>query len=424
MAATRSHLVTTVDATERFDGWRVVAAVFVLFVTSAGLGFYGLAVYLDAITDEQDFSTSSVSLATSMFFVVSAVVGRLIARPVEAGQIRQLVAVGAILSGVALALLGQVSTVWQLYLVYVLFAVGFGLSGMIPGTTLVTRWFHQRRSVALAVASTGLSVGGLTLTQLASWMIDRYGMATATPWLGLFFVVIALATVPFMWPDPASRGQRPDGHHTAAATSGLEPPPSIGIAYEPAVQSRFFRAATAGYLLIMAAQVGGIAHLANLGTDRVDRTTGALAVLSLALASVVFRLLGGFLATRVKLVGFTVCLALLQGVSLVALAYADSRAAVVGAAFVMGATIGNLLMLQALLVAEAFGVGAYARLFSLNQLLVTFGVALGPFLVGVLEDAVSYRVGFWVAACCSVVGSLILASGGSIRATQAELTRA
>ena len=41
--------------TARFDGWRVVGAVFLLFVTSAGLGFYGLTVYLDAITDEQGF---------------------------------------------------------------------------------------------------------------------------------------------------------------------------------------------------------------------------------------------------------------------------------------------------------------------------------------------------------------------------------
>ena len=107
-----------------------------------------------------------------------------------------------------------------------------------------------------------------------------------------------------------------------------------------------------------------------------------------------------------------------------ALAYADARVAIVGAAFVMGATVGNLLMLQALLVAEAFGVLAYARLFSLNQLLVTFGVGLGPFLVGVLEDAMSYRVGFTIAAACSLGGALVLTTAGSIDSARTSLSAA
>ena len=62
-----------------FSGWWVVASVFVLFCANAGFAFYGLAVYLDAITAEAGFSTGSVSLATSMFFVIGALVGRLAA---------------------------------------------------------------------------------------------------------------------------------------------------------------------------------------------------------------------------------------------------------------------------------------------------------------------------------------------------------
>ena len=63
-----------------------------------------------------------------------------------------------------------------LYVVYVVMAIGFALVGLIPGTTLVTRWFHERRAFALAVASTGLSFGGLTYTIFASWLIDDRGL--------------------------------------------------------------------------------------------------------------------------------------------------------------------------------------------------------------------------------------------------------
>ena len=58
-------------------------------------------------------------------------------------------------------LLGQVEEQWQLFVVYAVFGVGFAAAGLVPATTVVTRWFHVRRSVALSVASTGLSVGGI-----------------------------------------------------------------------------------------------------------------------------------------------------------------------------------------------------------------------------------------------------------------------
>ena len=50
-----------------------------------------------------------------------------------------------------------------------------------------------------------------------------------------------------------------------------------------------------------------------------------------------------------------------------------------GVALFFGATVGNLLMLQPLLLAEAFGVREYPRIY-LSQLLSTLGVAPGPAL--------------------------------------------
>lgn len=147
-----------------FDGWIVVSAVFIQLMTSSGLAFYGLAIYLDALTDKQAFSTTTVSLATSMFFVVSGVVGQLVARLLERYDVRLIVAAGGVVSSISLYLLGSVDSVTELYVVYVFFAIGFALVGLIPATTLVTRWFHLRRATALSIASTGLSVGAFTLS--------------------------------------------------------------------------------------------------------------------------------------------------------------------------------------------------------------------------------------------------------------------
>lgn len=127
-----------------FPGWWVVAGVFVMLTVTVGFGFYGLPVYLRALTLEQGFSVGAVSGATAVFFLVSGAVGIPVAGWMSRHDPRPLVAVGALTCGAALALLGRVSEVWHVYLAYALFGAGFAASSLVPGTTLVTRWFSRR----------------------------------------------------------------------------------------------------------------------------------------------------------------------------------------------------------------------------------------------------------------------------------------
>ncbi|MEM7095171.1 MAG: MFS transporter [Actinomycetota bacterium] len=387
-----------------FEGWYVVGAVFVVLMVNAGLGFYGLAVYLEAITEEQGFSTTSVSFATSLFFIVGAITGRAVAPVIQRRDLRIVVGAGGVVSAVGLVLVGRATSLPALYAAYVVFAVGFGLSGLVPATTLVTRWFEARRSVALSIGSTGLSVGGLTFTVLAAALIDRWGMRDATPWLAIIYIVVIGLALIALWPDPAERGQVPDGIVSEKAVT--EAP--AGWTYEDAARTWFFRLTTAGFVLAMAAQVGGIAQLAKLGSERVDGATGTLLVSTVAGSSVVARLIGGVVATKVQLVVMTAVLALGQGGALLLMSGADSRLTLVVTTLLFGATIGNLLMLQPLVLADRFGVTEYPKIYSVSQLIVTgLGVAGGPYLLGWLRDAESYRTSYSVAAMLSLAGGVV-----------------
>ena len=57
------------------------------------------------------------------------------------------------------------------------------MSALVPATTLVARWFSARRSVALSITSTGLSLGGILLTPVAASLITRLGLEASVPWL-------------------------------------------------------------------------------------------------------------------------------------------------------------------------------------------------------------------------------------------------
>ena len=400
--------------TRVFRGWWVVAGVFVMLLVTAGLGFYGLAVYLRALTVEQGFSLSAVSGATAVFFLVSGLTGIPVAAYMSRHDPRPMIAVGALASGLSLGVLGRVDQVWQVYAVYALFGAGFSASSLVPGTTLVTRWFSRRRSVALSVASTGLSAGGVVLTPLVATMIERHGLSTVAPWLGLaLFLGVAPATALLLRPAPESMGLLPDGDPAPPPGS---PVASLGTLAIEALRTRFFVAVTAAHLLAMMAQVGGIAHLFNLVAERADAGLAKLALSLLAVSSLIGRLAGGWFVARTSMRGFALVLMVGQAASLAALALTDSRMALLGLTVAFGVTVGNLLMLHPLLLAERFGVRDYGRIYSRSQLVATLGVAAGPFAIGGLHDLVGgYGAAFTLAGLASLVAAGVLAASGPTR---------
>ena len=395
----------------RFPGWWVVAGCFVVLTTSSGFGFYGLAVYLNAFSKERGWEVSAISLATTFFFFVGGVVGVFAARLIARYDVRFVIAGGSAIAAVALGALGQVREQWQLFVVYGVFAAGWALSGLVPATTVVTRWFHRRRSVALSIASTGLSAGGILLTPAAKTFLDRQGLESGTPWLGLVYL---LGTVPFalalIKPDPERLGWHPDGEPIAPGAAAVAP---TGTPYREALASRFFRWLTVGYILVLGSQVGAIQQLVKLVEERTTADTAAFATLVLAATSVVARLVGGRVVVSVPMIAFTAALAAVQMVALGALAFADTTPLIFGAIVLFGATIGNILMLQPLLIAERFGVRDYARIYSRGQLFTLVGTAGGPLLLGALHDASGgYEIPYVVAGVCSLVGAFaVLASG-------------
>ena len=138
-----------------------------------------------------------------------------------------------------------------------------------------------------------------------------------------------------------------------------------------------------------------------------------LAVSVLAASSVVGRLASGALLERIPYRGFALVLLVLQGFTLVVLGSSTSVAGLLIASSAFGLTIGSFLMMQPLLIAEAFGTRSYARIYSVSTLLASIGVALGPFLLGWAHDlAGGYRNAYVLGAVMSWLGCAALWAAG------------
>jgi len=71
------------------------------------------------------------------------------------------------------------------------------------------------------------------------------------------------------------------------------------------------------------------------------------------------------------------------------------------------------LMLHPLILADAFGVRDYPRIYGFGSLLMVSGLAGGPFITGVLHDAYSYRSAFFTLAAIAVGGLIVYSFAGN-----------
>lgn len=394
----------------RFFGWAVLPAVCYSLFIGAGLIFYAMSVLLETLVAQSGFSVSQISAANTIFLLVGGLAGILVGEMIARFDVRWTVSAGTVLIGAAYYLLPQAATLNEIYVIYVLLGLGYAMTALIPATTLVARWFVRRRALALALTQSGLSLGGIILTPLLAAALDTHGLlALHQP---LFMGIIAFNIPLCVWlmrPSPAAMGQYADGD-----TMPPDDPDGGGMAAAQALKTRFFRFSVLAAIFALMAQVGTIAHLYYWALARADDTAAAGMVAVLALASFLGRLICGTFLDRFDLFRFALGLYLAQAMVLVGMAFAQGHWAVGAASFAFGLTVGNILMLQPLLIGAAFGMRDYARLLSYFQLLMNFGVAAGPLFIGLIFDmSGGYQGAFLAVALAALCAFAAMAKAGA-----------
>lgn len=417
-----------------YYGWKIVGAILFILTFTSGLGFYNHAVYLNALATRPDFDVQSASFAVSVFFFSGGISGVFVAKVLQQHDPRVCITTGAVIAWLSLSALALVTALWQLIIVYAFLGMGFAASALIPATTLVTRWFKHRRARALSIASTGLSLGGVILTPLCVLLVETVEFSTAAPIIGAMYL-FGVVPVTWIWlrPSPEAMGLVAPGTNSSTApalqaASATLPGgevalsadgaavPSDGVTFREARCGRFFWGVSVGYVFLMLAQVGGIAHQYGLARELLSEAQTALAVAILPVASIIGRLAGGWVVDQFSIRNFAIGMMVLQAVSLCLLAGGFNPVTLCLGLAIFGATVGNLLMLQPLIIAEAFGVREYARIFSYSNLMTSWGTAAGPALLGVVYGSSGnhYAMPYLVAAAAGALGLSIFLIGGKL----------
>lgn len=355
-----------------YPGWRVAGAASVgVFVGFASLLVYTFGVLLKPLTEEFGWSREGVSLAFGIAAMTVAACSPPLGYVLDRVPARRVILPSIAIFGIAFASLALLTPhLWHLYAVFfVLGVVGNGTAQMAYSRAVVS-WFDRRRGTALAVVMSGGAVGAMVLPPLTERLIGAFGWRRACLILGAGVLTIGIPVVArFVRERPAADPARPAVAEGATVRDGL--------------RSYAFWILVAVLFASSIAQNGAIAHISALLTDRgVSPRGGALAISAMGGASLLGRLAAGALLDRFFAGRVAFGLLGLAALGAFLLAGAQTLAAGVTAAALIGFGMGGEADVTPYLLARYFGLRSFSMLYGLTWTAYAIAGAIGPVLMG------------------------------------------
>lgn len=407
-ASTRPSSGAAIKADVGFHyGWVVVGAAFSVLFVAYGVQFsFGL--FFTALVAEFGWSRASLSGVFSLYAGAYAFLGLIAGRLTDRWGPRTVVATGALLYGLGLALSGRISWLGGLYLTYLLAAAGMS-TAYVPCNATVVKWFTARRGLAVGIAMAGASLGTFACPPLIALLLARTGWRTAYGILGgvLFVLIAGLALL--LVREPAARGLLPYG----GVPDAVPRPEATGTGWGPgeALRHPSFWGLLGVYTATWIPVFLPLVHLAPLAQDLgLGPAVGAAALSALGIGAVAGRLAMGALSDRIGRRA-TLALALgLQALSFLTLALARSAPPLLGSAALFGYCYGAISSLMPAIVGDYYGPAHAGSLVG-----IIFGVAgpagaVGPLLAGWIFDASgAYTWAFLISALTNLIALGLLA---------------
>jgi len=194
-----------------YYGWVILAIGFVTIV--AGYACRNtFSVFYPAIVDEFGWGRGNTALIFSINLFVYGVVAPFAGGLIDRFKPRRILAVGAVIMGVGVALCSLATEKWQFYLLYgVVASVGLSVAGWAPVVAIVTNWFVRRRALSMGILGAGFG-SSLVSAVVAQQLISSFGWRTAYVFIGVFAaVVICPLVILFIRGRPEDKGLHADG---------------------------------------------------------------------------------------------------------------------------------------------------------------------------------------------------------------------
>jgi MFS family permease len=349
-----------------------------------GFGLYGQGIYLAELQRLNAWPAVLISGASTLSLLLSNILAMFTGEFVAWLGLRRLVLLGIAALAASMVLLAFATSRASLYLAFTLMSLGWVGMGTVVIATVVGLWFESRRGLAISIAFTGASSGGVIVAPLLAFFVGRAGFQTA--------MLMATATMTVILVPLVSAWIRPkpqaaifsEGQIQSLAPTPPAPIPKISRA---TVMRRLpFWTISIPFALALVAQVGFIAHQIALLEPSIGRANAGLAVALMAFMAIVGRLGLGIVIDRFNPRLVTAASLVSQAGALLIILQTGNVPIVLIACAVFGLSVGNLITLPPLIIHREFDRGGFAVVMGISNAISGTVAALGPGLIGLVRS--------------------------------------
>lgn len=406
------------DAANRYR-WQLLVVLWFIVAVVVALPGVGSGVLNARMVAELQLDRGLYGAAFGLFVVMMGVPAPLVAAGVRRFGVKPVIMLGCAMTLVGSVLIATLVTEgWHFVLCFgLLVGGGVATAGVLPAQAAVTRWFVDKRALAVSIVLSAVDIGGIVAAPSLEGVVSAHGwrsgwlVIAALAGLGLLAALLTLRNESGQdigMPPLNDRPVHGRVHKTMRAWTVRE-----------SLRTRAFWCIAVfslvvglDWILIMA---HGVIHLHDLGFTPA-RAASTIAVL--VSASLAGNLLAGALGDRVPphRIGTVAMLALLLGLLLGI--HPRTEAGLLAFAVPLGLGYGASQVCLMSLLANYYGARPFAALFGMLLAIGTLAAALLAGGAGALfEKLHTYAPSFQLCAALTAVGLICIAGAAPPRET-------
>ena len=163
--------------TRFYYGYWIVLAGFITQFVAVGMSNYVVGSFMIPMTEEFGWTRAEFTASRSIGQIVMASTGFVIGSYIDRFGGRPFIFIGSVVLSTAIFSLGSINTLSEwLVLNGLILTAGAAMIGNLVVNVTLGKWFVERRGRAVALAGMGISLAGIVLPLIATWMVDEFGL--------------------------------------------------------------------------------------------------------------------------------------------------------------------------------------------------------------------------------------------------------
>lgn len=376
--------------------WLLVVALGLMVNVGYGAIFYSFSVLIGDGAAAGEFSRTILSASLGLGLIISGMLALVVGTVCDVLGPKRVFLAGAALGFAGLAAFSRAEAEWQVIAVWaLLLGPAMACAFYEPAYVAIDQWFEENKGRAIGLLTVVAGLSSAIFIPLTQWLVDGFGWRSATLTLGIVMVAVVTPLALLAARDRPREGARLGEVNFKAAYAAM----LAGVRHT----NRAFWLITAAFFFGLSGTFGmlfhQVAHMQDLGfpAGQVAAVVGVIGVVSLPT-----RFLLPALGDRIRpslLIALVFALLAVSGIVLIG---AEEWWRLYLYVALFGVAFGSVLPMRAVAMSRRFSGETYGRLMGLQQTVLAFSMAGGPFLVGALRDLTGSYALPWIGGICLI----------------------